>query len=438
MSRQLHFLFSIIVFCLYCFSVQAKEQSIAVICNTGHGQPCITAVETNDTATIVSMRFTLEPGEEFELPGSPLYLDDEHQRKYRLRTVEGIKRNGVNRCPITGILEFRLLFDPLAKDVQIFDLRTANEHFTWFDFWGIHTNRKIRKRIKGAKERILSRNDVFRNGDHATIIGRVCDYVPAEKHDSLRASICNDKGFFENTWSGVSPDGTFEMTIPIHHLQWAHIEGFRNIIPVMLVPSDTLYLKIANVNGLTPDIEYKSAKSFDVMPNLMKADVSSYLPVEFFKNSRKENYRPEVLNNIIAEEKEKANALSDYLSWKYNLAAQETRLLRMNMYIQIAATGIACVDKAISMTYFNGGKGGGMPFKVFRREMLSPGVVSCYKFLDFIQTDDYSYFATKNDLLHHLRNFSLMTSYFEKNKEEVFETYVGQPLTDDWRQALGF
>ena len=67
--------------------------------------------------------------------------------------------------------------------------------------------------------------------------------------------------------------------------------------------------------------------------------------------------------------------------------------------------------------------------------MLSKEVIDSFRFLDFIDTSDYSYFVAYVSLFNNLRKIN---SSFESYKGETIETYLKQSLNKDWRKEMGY
>ncbi len=429
--RRLFFLLALAIF-HPALQVKAKGDSVHVLYQAGYKHLAITSYETNDTATVVNIRCTLSPGEEFSLPDKPLYLDDEQHRGYRLLATEGITFEGKGRCPFTGILDFKLMFEPLAGDVEIFDLKVAGQSYSWFGFWGIHQSPKTLNKIKPAKERRIEHDEAYIGEGGTTIVGRIEGYTPQATPTTLLLSICNHLDRYDHISSKISEDGTFLMEVPVKRLRWEQIEGLGAPIPVMLVPSDTLYVDVKCRKGLDAYIEYRSAKGYDVSPNLMHADIS-FLPIDLFFGIRKQKYRPAEFNEEVRSEMKRVEMLSHYLSWKFALSSREARLLHANMQNAIAEVGIDCISMAVREGCFISGKA--YSTSQVREKVLSQDVIDAYQFLDFIDTNDYSYFILYQSLFANLKKFHDITECYPG---EMIEAYIKQKLNENWKKELGY
>lgn len=112
---------------LLSFIAKAKEQPWNSLYQSGYKQFSVVNVERNDTATTISLRCRMNPGDHFLLPKKNMYLDDELHNKYKLRNTVNIVPGDTILCPYSGEYDFSLVFDPMPKGVRIFDLRAADE-----------------------------------------------------------------------------------------------------------------------------------------------------------------------------------------------------------------------------------------------------------------------------------------------------------------------
>ena len=129
----------------------------------------------------------------------------------------------------------------------------------------------------------------------------------------------------------------------------------------------------------------------------------------------------------------RVETLCSYLSWKYTLSPREAWLLVVNMKLAIAEVGIDCITQAIRDAFYYKDKAYSSNY--IRANMLSKEVIDSFRFLDFIDTSDYSYFVAYVSLFNNLRKIN---SSFESYKGETIETYLKQSLNKDWRKEMGY
>lgn len=424
------------LFSLFCGVAHGVEKGdVRVFHQSSYNFLAITSFESNDTATILHLRATLSPGEEFTLPRQAMYLDDEKGRKYSLKGCESIKLQGSNYCNYSGTKDFSLIFEPLKENVRIFDLHAAREEYTSFDFWGIHKGRHLEKGIRPAKGTPLSHKDICMENGTAVIRGKFNPGSSYRRGDTLTIST-NDFGsgrYYNKHHCTIQAEGDFEFVIPIECMSWTFIEGKGLQIPVVIYPSDTLFVDISRQGDCAMNIRYKDTQGNDIMPNLMNFRLK-YMPWEFNTSIETENYRPDILARITEAEKERADSLCNYLAWKYDFSSKEAHILRMNMYSIISSIAIAHVKKNIKNTYF---KQNGSYLKSYVDSIRDDlEIIKSYDFLDFVNCDDYTFFITPYPLLDYLNRIEFIHSLLGKNKHEALERYLKQPMSNDWKRIL--
>ena len=104
--------------------------------NVDWGELRANEVVMADTATTV--RFTMEypKGEGFKFVSSS-YLMDKSGKRYALRSAEGLKLDEWVKSPESGLTDFTMHFEPMPKEVQIFDFIEGDVNGA-FKLLGIH------------------------------------------------------------------------------------------------------------------------------------------------------------------------------------------------------------------------------------------------------------------------------------------------------------
>lgn len=397
----------------------------------------ITEVERHDTATIVHMRRLGTPGEEFVLRKQKYYLDDELGRKYVLKGIDSITQGDTIQNPLSGIIDFRLIFEPLEKNVKIFDLRATNEWCSLFAFWGIHEDSGIRKKIKSVRDENirLDKKDIAFGAGKSVVKGHIRNYAP-QKPDTFRLQFYTENESWPGTHqtlifkSAVSQEGDFEFQLTAENMSWAHIEAGNAYIPLMLYPNDTLYVTIDRLREVGMSVDYRSQAGNNVMQNLMKAD--PYWMDGELVNTRYVPARPSVLKEDMMNRKKKAAILVDYLAWKHKMSLTEAHLLRLQIHSFINAIHIARMGTNMERAIHY--KQGEYTQKIIADyTAMLPELQDDYDFLQEIDTKDYSYFVLPRQSI--IANLYYAVK-FPIDNFSTLEKYIGKPLNEDWRSRI--
>lgn len=195
-----------------------KAPTAMACVNVSDGVLSANEVVLTDTATTV--RFTLDypSGRTFRFAGGS-YLADESGRKYRLRSVEGIRLDEYIPSPESRRTDFTMHFEPLPKQTRVFDFVEGDAQRA-FMLLGIH-DEKQKVRIPTTEE--LRRTypctvpaDWLRT-DTATIRGRIDDYDARRMGFSSMSGYCYDVFEKENGTMvlDIAEDGSFERRFPL-------------------------------------------------------------------------------------------------------------------------------------------------------------------------------------------------------------------------------
>lgn len=418
----------------------ADNDRYEAICQKGYKDVLqIIRVERSDTATIIEMQCVQNPGDEFCPSDAPLYLSDEKQNRYPLRRAEGITLGKKNILPYSGVLKFSLVFEPLPKDVKVFDLLSHNNKYPTFCFWGLHEKKYKLKSLPRVPEKMNFKNEfVMKEGD-VKICGKIKDYVRGEKLDTLNIyQIPYRKENFLRAYSYetiINQDGTFEFDFPLENMLWVYIDGSKLHLPVMVSPDDTVNISIDRYGKYDMTVDYVSSKGYDTMSQLMKADPRAF-DKEFYKK-RFQTIRVPELHEEMTGMKVESHRLTEYLTWKYGLSDVESHLLLLSMNSRVDEIAIIRLNKNICRTYKH--EAGPVNIKQLQLVSSMPEVLDSYSFMSDINAEDYTYFVLPCQSLMIHMNIEPITCFFgAKDRFEVLEKYMKQKLDDEWRKRIVF
>ncbi|MCR5361941.1 MAG: hypothetical protein K6E73_08020 [Bacteroidales bacterium] len=203
-----------------CKTTMIAPESMAYV-NLGRGGS-LTAdkVIRNSKETVIHFTMNYQPKEKFRY-GSDGYLLDELGRRYALISADGIDLDKWRFASDSGIVRFVMHFEPLAKDVKVFDFIEGEDALP-FKLLGIHS-RKTKLEAPTLQE--ISSADKFRLSDDwlrrdtVTLRGRIEGY-DAETF-GYRSMRCYPSSVFE-LQSGaltfdIAADGTFERRFVIDY-----------------------------------------------------------------------------------------------------------------------------------------------------------------------------------------------------------------------------
>lgn len=432
------YLYAILTSFLFVLPTIAGKHNLNVVYQSDYKYISILDYTTSDTATVINMRCSLTPGENYVLKKRMLYLDDEKCRKYRLKQTQGLIQGDTVRCPYSGFVDFSLVFEPLNRDVRIFDLRSTNEYYPSFAFWGIH-----KEGVKGIKhvkdsEICLTRQDIRMVDGTSLVKGTISNYGALNRCDTFQ--ICmreptnnpTDGYILRYYESIVAEDGRFEFKVPIEHMNWVYLRGKEMAIPIVLCPDDELTVSIENFGEIDMKVSYRSKDGNAVMQNLLRA-AANYTAWDFVYR-RYDVISPTLLNNKLEQEKTMFEKFSDYLAWKYKLSSKEVHLLRLNYNSLLYEVAMVCLNRVFDVSFKPGTN-----IEAVREAMMSSEVIEAHTFMKAINTDDYSYLILPSQyLLLHLHNaIPLYSSKMTKDMYiEIIEKYIDRQLNEDWKKRI--
>lgn len=403
----------------------------------------VSDVVRTDTTTSIRLTYSMEPGDSFRIPQT-LYLSDEEGVRYRMLGAKDVQPGEYVQCSLSGDVSIVLQFEPMPKQVKIFDLCGSVGLYSSFGFWGIHESKVKAKKIFTYRDTYVLRDKSLLNPGKITIVGEILNYNKESYPDKIAVSHQNIIGSGERTkrseGTKITSEGRFTISTSLMGHAWTYIElGDKYRIPVYLTPNDTLFVTMNLEDGVNRSVEYQSAHGHDLMQGLMKAD-PMYQDWSI-SNWRGKKVRPDDLAQEIKTRKEYIEKLCGYLSWKYKLSPKEVHLIYLKAMYELVDASIYRINKNIKDIYdlkylFR------MNESAVRDIVFSKEVLDSYFFLKEINTTDYSYFIipAHNNLRGLTAPYFVNTSLLgdEDSSLNTLERYLGQPLDDEWRKRLLF
>ena len=199
-------------------TIQTPE---AMACaNVFQGELKAREVVTTDTATTVRFTMQYPQGQYFQFVKES-YLKDEDGHRYPLRSAEGIVLDTWVQSPESGETDFTMHFEPMPKDVQIFDFIEGDGPRA-FMLLGIHDKKTA---IKAPTLQQLYANNPYTlpadwlKTDSVTIRGRIEGYDAERFGFTAMESYVYDVTKKNNgtLLIEIEPDGTFEKQIPLSY-----------------------------------------------------------------------------------------------------------------------------------------------------------------------------------------------------------------------------
>lgn len=419
----------------------AKKNGYVPVYNSGYMNIQIVDVVRSDTATVIKMQSIQNPGDEFWFTESDLYLNDEQKRSYPLKALHGIVP-GKNIAPISGILNFSLVFDALPREVRIFDLIPQDRSEADFAFWGIHD-----KKWNGLKKlrkpgNICLKDEICLDSGNVVIRGRIESFVEKSRPKKIETTSVTHKGeermpdirIYDTR---VDSAGVFELHVPLENTSWLYLEGRFGSLPVMAYPNDTINLVIRKPGEYDMCADYTSSKGYNLMKNLMEADPHvrdmRYFILERYKKMRIHEFEAE-RESI----KSDFQNLCNYLTWKYRLSDEESHLLLLSMTSVMDALSITRMSKNYSDTYTH--RPGTYMISKLQKLIYLPETIQNWSFVQEINLKDYSYFVFPMQTLLVDMNDILPVSLFLDKEERMnaMSKYLGQEIDDEWKKRLRY
>ena len=240
--------------------------------NVSGGELKASKVVFADTATTVQFTMDYPAGSSFRIAGT-CYLVDENNRRYPVRSAEGLTLDTWVTSPADRTTHFTLHFDPLPKRTRVFDFIEYDGQRA-FMLLGIH-NGKQKLKMKTMEE-LASANvypslaDWFTT-DSVTLRGRIEGYIteagfPTQLEMSYKSVF--DKYDFVMV-ADIRPDGTFEKRWKVDYPQQ---HSFRldkalpgmNYLEVFARPGDTIDVTVRKGDDGLYRCDYHSGSSQEV------------------------------------------------------------------------------------------------------------------------------------------------------------------------------
>ena len=240
--------------------------------NVSGGELKASKVVFADTATTVQFTMDYPAGSTFRIAGT-CYLVDENNRRYPVRSAEGLTFDTWVTSPADRTTHFTLHFEPLPKRTRVFDFIEYDGQRA-FMLLGIH-NGKQKLKMKTMEE-LASANvypslaDWFTT-DSVTLRGRIEGYsaeagFPTQLEMSYKSVF--DKYDFVMV-ADIRPDGTFEKRWKVDYPQQ---HSFRldkalpgmNYLEVFARPGDTIDVTVRKGDDGLYRCDYHSGSSQEV------------------------------------------------------------------------------------------------------------------------------------------------------------------------------
>jgi thiol-disulfide isomerase/thioredoxin len=124
------FVISLFVIGVYFANAQTIIRNPEVGYSTAGGA-VIKSIELNDTATVLSFRTEYAPGNWISIP-KKTYIQVPGGEKSFIKLAKGIPLNKKYTMPDSGVVNYQLVFEPIADDVVFIDFGEANNGGSWF------------------------------------------------------------------------------------------------------------------------------------------------------------------------------------------------------------------------------------------------------------------------------------------------------------------
>ena len=240
--------------------------------NVSGGELKASKVVFADTATTVQFTMDYPAGSTFRIAGT-CYLVDENNRRYLLRSAEGLTLDAWVTSPADRTTHFTLHFEPLPKRTRVFDFIEYDGQRA-FMLLGIHDG-KQKLKMKTMEE-LASANvypslaDWFTT-DSVTLRGRIEGYsaeagFPTQLEMSYKSVF--DKYDFVMV-ADIRPDGTFEKRWKVdypqqHSFRWDKELPGMNYLEVFARPGDTIEVTVRKGDDGLYRCDYHSGSSQEV------------------------------------------------------------------------------------------------------------------------------------------------------------------------------
>ena len=220
--------------------------------NVSGGELKASKVVFADTATTVQFTMDYPAGSSFRIAGT-CYLVDENNRRYLVRSAEGLTLDAWVTSPADRTTHFTLHFDPLPKRTRVFDFIEYDGQRA-FMLLGIHDSKqklkmKTMEELAGANA-YPSLADWFTT-DSVTLRGRIEGYsaeagFPTQLEMSYKSVFDKDELVMV---ADIRPDGTFEKRWEVdypkqHSFRWDKALPGMKYLEVFARPGDTINVTV--------------------------------------------------------------------------------------------------------------------------------------------------------------------------------------------------
>ncbi len=264
----------VIFICLFSInSLSAKERVIDLptfsACNTQTIE--IRKIVLSDTATVLYVD-AFYPHNMWIKIISKTYLKDTENKKYTIRSSEGIPLDEEFYMPESGTVSFQLLFPPIPNSLKEISFIEGEEPGA-FQIWGIRLDGKpfsssmADKKIS-AEKATLEIPKI--NPGIAVLSGKLEGYTSEMKMDNVIGIHNVFTKVFERIPVDIEPDGTFKVEIPMNYTGKVAMMAPYMDNPIYLRPGGTTYI---NIN--LPEIFRSRSKLHNDSPSVGKKYIFS-------------------------------------------------------------------------------------------------------------------------------------------------------------------
>lgn len=240
--------------------------------NVSGGELKASKVVFADTATTVQFTMDYPAGSTFRIAGT-CYLVDENNRRYLVRSAEGLTLDAWVTSPADRTTHFTLHFEPLPKRTRVFDFIEYDGQRA-FMLLGIHDSKqklkmKTMEELAGAKA-YPSLADWFTT-DSVTLRGRIEGYsagagFPTQLEMSYK-SVFDKYGWV--MVADIRPDGTFEKRWKVDYPQQHSFRLDKELpgmsyLEVFARPGDTIDVTVRKGDDGLYRCDYHSGSSQEV------------------------------------------------------------------------------------------------------------------------------------------------------------------------------
>lgn len=313
-------------------NVAAKQFDNPKVIHQNSSTLNITGVVFTDSATIVSMRYTVTVDRQVSLRiNSGVCLSDEYDNRYRLKHATGITTDTKEWTPGNSVRDFTLVFEPLPQNTKVFDLINGTPAQNTYRFIGIHDgDENVDMHCSNMPNPSADKPvpDLVYRKDSVIVHGTIKGYSPKWGVTTV-SNYTNDLEDSQiHSHTTIGKDGSFMLKIAVDSPQWTSLfigEFAHYQVDIFVFPGDELHLEINDILSEARSITYKSRNGHPTYNNLMRAVM--LMPECFYNPTNHPNMTHSEFMEMAQTFRAKQLDGVDYLTKKFNLTPFECRLL---------------------------------------------------------------------------------------------------------------